>query len=103
MFIVVGVMNPDIPFGFFEGFVENSMATAMGLMIALILHYVAHNRYLASKWQQYEQQQGAYNTDSQINHEGDHQRDFSHLRDQYEEERVDSEEDPIELKNGNRI
>lgn len=103
MFLVIRVMNPDIPFSFFEGFVANSISVALGLMVALVLHYIAHNRYLASKWQQYEQQQGAFNTDAQRSHEDDHQRDFSHLKDRYKEVDGYSEEDPIESKNGNRI
>ncbi len=103
MFLVIRVMNPDIPFSVFESFVANSISVALGLMIALVLHYIAHNRYLASKWQQYEQQQGAFNTDAQISHKDDHQRDFSHLKDRYQEVDEYNDEDPIESKNGNRI
>jgi len=100
MLLVIRVMNPDIPFSVFEGFVENSIGVAIGLTIALIVHYIAHNRYLASKWQQYEKQQGAYNSDSQIS---DEEHDFSHLKVHYKEVDEYSEEDPIELKNGNHI
>ena len=103
MFIVVWVMNPDISFSFFEGFIGNSMVVAMVLIIALVVHYVIHNRYLASKWQQHEQQQKAYHSDTQISHEDDHQRDFSHLKDRYKEVDENYIEDPIESKNGNRI
>jgi len=103
MFLVIRVMNRDIPFGVFEDFVANSISVAMVLFIALVLHYIAHNRYLASKWQQYEQQQGAYNSDSQIQDESSYQRDFSHLKDRYKEADEECSEDPIELKNGKHI
>jgi hypothetical protein len=103
MFLVIIVMNPDIPFGVFEGFFKNSITAAMVLIIALVLHYIVHNRYLASKWQQYEQQQQAYHSDAQTDGEDNYQRDFTHLKERYEDVRHDSSEDPIELKNGNRI
>jgi len=103
MFLVIKVMNPDISFSFFEGFVANSMTVAMVLMIALVIHYIVHNRYLASKWQQYEQQQHAYHSDAQTEDENTYQRDFSHLKERYED--VDNEypDEPVELKNGNKI
>ena len=103
MFLVISVMNPDIPFSVFESFVGNSMTIAMVLTVVLVLHYVVHNRYLASKWQQYEEQQKAYHTDAQTKDGSNHQRDFSHLKDRDKEVDDYSEEDPISLQNGNRI
>lgn len=103
MFIVIKVMNPDISFSFFESFIGNSMIVAMVLTVTLILHYIIYNRYLAAKWQQYEQQQQAYHSDAQIDDESNNQRDFSHLKERYEDVSHDSSQDPIELKNGDRM
>jgi len=100
MLIVLGIMNPDIPFSAFEKFVMDSMAFGVMFTTILILHYIIHNRYLASKWEKY-RQQGVYNMNLQIQENSADSNDFSRLEDHYKNPNVDSTDEPIELKNGN--